>query len=113
MTQSTEPTNGKRARRSELELAATELDDAAECLKAAAGRIRHALGEPPRRQDPPRVLPEDRLTTKQLAAIHAVARRLGLDKPSLTKLLVEVTGKSDPASLTRGEASSVLDRLNS
>ena len=105
-------TNGKARRRSELERAATELDDAAECLKNAAGLIRGALGEaPPRPAPAATVLPGDRVSTRQLAAIHAIARKAGLDRQRLGQMIQETHGSDDPASLGRSEASELIDWL--
>jgi hypothetical protein len=53
----------------------------------------------------------DRLTTKQLGAIHAIARRAGLSKDDLAQELHRLTGSADPATLSRREASDVIDHL--
>ena len=53
----------------------------------------------------------DRLTTKQLGAIHAIARRAGLSKDGLAQELHRLTGNADPAVLSRREASDVIDHL--
>ena len=55
----------------------------------------------------------DRLTSKQLAAIHGVARREGITHDELMGLLVARTGKERVEMLTRSEASSVIDALSS
>jgi hypothetical protein len=54
----------------------------------------------------------DRLTSRQLAAIHAAARRRGLAQVDLTAMLVERTGKTEPQRLTRREASGVIEELS-
>jgi hypothetical protein len=46
-------------------------------------------------------------------AIHAHARRRGIALPELGAMLLERTGKGEPQSLTRREASGVLDVLSS
>ncbi len=53
--------------------------------------------------------PLDRLTSRQLAAIHAAARRRGIALPALGAALIERTGKDAPQHLTRREASALLD----
>ena len=55
----------------------------------------------------------DRITQRQLQAIHAHARRRGIALPELGAMLLERTGKDAPQSLTRREASGVLDVLSS
>jgi hypothetical protein len=56
--------------------------------------------------------PLDRITQRQLAAIHAAARRRGINLPELGAMLLEKTGKGEPQNLTRREASGVLDVLS-
>ena len=55
--------------------------------------------------------PVDRLSGKQLGAIRAASRRAGLSRDRLAALLDQLTGKEEPASLTRADASLVLDKL--
>ena len=55
----------------------------------------------------------DKITQRQLQAIHAHARRRGIALPELGAMLLERTGKGEPQSLTRREASGVLDVLSS
>lgn len=55
--------------------------------------------------------PADRLTTRQLAAIHAVSRKQGLSRDGLAALLRDLSGKDDAARLTRSEASAVISQL--
>jgi hypothetical protein len=57
--------------------------------------------------------PQERLTGKQLGAVRAIARRAGLSREHLAKLIEEATGKQEPSALTRAEASTVLERLAS
>lgn len=57
--------------------------------------------------------PIDRITQRQLAAIHSHARRRGIDLPELAAMLRDRTGKEVPHDLTRREASGVLDVLSS
>jgi hypothetical protein len=56
--------------------------------------------------------PIARVTSRQLAAIHAVARRRGLTLPELGAIVREKTGKSALEHLTRREASGLLDSWN-
>ena len=55
--------------------------------------------------------PADRLTTKQLAAIHGVARKHGISKEELAGLVETLAGKTELASLTKSEASLVISDL--
>ena len=54
---------------------------------------------------------EDRLTSRQLAAIQSSARRRGLHPDDLAELLHGKSGKREISLLTRKEASAVLDEL--
>ena len=64
----------------------------------------------PSRGGPPEAL--DRITSRQLSAIHAAARRRGMALPDLAEMLTNKTGKAAAQFLTRKEASSVLDELS-
>jgi hypothetical protein len=55
--------------------------------------------------------PGDRLTSKQLATIHGVARREGVTRDELLGLVAGKTGKDRVELLTRAEASGVIDAL--
>ncbi len=116
MTQSTansEPKNGSP--RSEADLIVAELRDAADCLRNAAGLIAKRLaptGNGRARSASASTGPEDRVTTRQLSAIHAISRKLGLDRAGLSAWLQELAEKTDPASLTRQEASEAIDVLD-
>jgi hypothetical protein len=54
----------------------------------------------------------DRLTARQLAAIHGAARRRGIGNPQLTAMLVERWGKEGPQLLTKREASELISELS-
>lgn len=54
----------------------------------------------------------DRLTARQLAAIHAAARRRGIGNPQLTAMLVDRWGKDGPQQLTKREASELISELS-
>ena len=64
-----------------------------------------------RAEQPRAPAPADRLTTRQLAAIHAVSRKQGMSRGGLTALLRDLSGKADVAHLTRSEASAVISQL--
>ncbi|HTA93414.1 MAG TPA: hypothetical protein VK745_27740 [Polyangiaceae bacterium] len=103
-------------RRRSTQAAAAELLAAAEALCRAA-RVLAELGTRQTEGDrrPTRAAPtasEDRLSSKQLGAIRAVSRRAGLSRDQLAQLLDEMTGKPEPAALSRSDASLVLDRLS-
>ncbi len=53
----------------------------------------------------------ERLTSRQLAAIHGASRRCGLSGDRLTGMLMKTAGKSNPAELTKAEASHVISEL--
>lgn len=57
--------------------------------------------------------PADRITSKQLAAIHAACRRLEVSKDDLQELVNERFHRPKLEYLTKAEASSVLDHFNS
>lgn len=90
------------------------IDAAAENLRKAARLLRSTSRPTPAEQrpsaEPPRS-PDDRLTSKQLGAIHAIARRAGISRDRLAELVLQMTGKDDVAALERSEASAVIDRL--
>ena len=64
------------------------------------------------RQPPPRpLLPQERVTARQLGALHAAGRRQGFAHGELEALVSERTGKRDLSALSRSEASSLIDEL--
>jgi hypothetical protein len=54
---------------------------------------------------------EDRLTSRQLAALHSACRRKGWPNDQLTALVDERFGKDNPQMLSRSEASSLISEL--
>lgn len=97
---------------------ARELREAGEALVRAASVI-VSFGERPPSRDrqeapsrPGAVALDDRLSGRQLGAIRAASRRAGLSRDALTQLLDQMTGKQEASTLTRVEASGVLDRLS-
>jgi hypothetical protein len=54
---------------------------------------------------------EDRLTSRQLAALQAACRRKGWSSNNLTALIDERFGKNNPQMLTRAEASTLISDL--
>lgn len=65
------------------------------------------------RQEPARetTAPENRVTQKQLGAIHGFARRRNIGRTELGALLHERFDKSDLVTLTKREASTLIDEL--
>lgn len=63
----------------------------------------HTTAEPPS--------PENRVTQKQLGAIHGFARRRNMGRSELGALLHERFDKTELVSLTKKEASALLDEL--
>ena len=55
----------------------------------------------------------ERLTARQLAAIHGASRRYGLSREELGSFIERRTGKARPEQLTKAEASDVLTSLSS
>lgn len=100
----------------------TELDDAASSLSRAAALLRQLAEKEsdrntaqtkrtPNGKDTPML--GERLSVRQLSAIHSAARRAGLNQEKLASLLETVVGKpTEVACLTRQQASEVLDHLN-
>jgi hypothetical protein len=54
---------------------------------------------------------DDRLTSRQLAALQSACRRKGWSSNHLTALVDERYGKNNPQALTRSEASSLISEL--
>lgn len=78
-----------------------------------AGPHGHGSAEHSKRNNAPTTpMIEDRLTSRQLAAIHGAARRRGLGNQQLVALLVERTGKNGPQLLTKSEASGIIEELS-
>ncbi len=55
--------------------------------------------------------PSDRLTQKQYAAVHSIARRQNIDRDRLTGMLEERFKKADLQDLSRGEASAFISEM--
>jgi hypothetical protein len=55
---------------------------------------------------------DDRLTSRQLAALQAACRRKGWSSTHVTALVDERFGKHDAQMLTRSEASSLISELS-
>lgn len=91
----------------------TALENAAVHFGVRVGDTRALPQEKAERQKP-EDMPEpiSRLTSRQLAAIHAVARRRGITLPELGAIVRERTGKNAIEHLTRKEASGLLDSWN-
>jgi hypothetical protein len=54
----------------------------------------------------------ERLTSRQLAAIHGASRRQGLSREELGSFIQKRVGKGRPEQLTRAEASAVITSLS-
>lgn len=113
-----EPVANDRAREASPADVARELRAAGEALLRAATVIA-SLGRrtrPEHRQATQEgravVSIGERLSGRQLGAIRAASRRAGLSRGALAELLEQLTGKQEPATLTRAEASGVLDKLS-
>ncbi len=57
--------------------------------------------------------PAERLTTRQLSAVMACARKRGLGPEALGDIIARMFGQKMPEHLSKKEASQLLDRLNS
>lgn len=113
-----QPASGARAPDVGPAELARELREAGEALVRAAAAIA-SFGERTTsmdRQEAPShrgaVALDERLSGRQLGAIRAASRRAGLSRDALTQLLDQMTGKQEASTLTRVEASGVLDRLS-
>jgi hypothetical protein len=53
----------------------------------------------------------DRVTTKQLSALHSIFRRRGMSRTDVTALVTQRTGKSGLEQMSRAEASSLISEL--
>jgi hypothetical protein len=89
-----------------------------DCIKRCARLFGIGLelyGAAPARQapraeeQPPRV--DDRLTSRQLAALQSACRRKGWSSSNLSALASERYGKNNPQMLTRTEASNLISEL--
>jgi hypothetical protein len=92
---------------------------ASDALKKAASLLGVGLelygGQPAHEPARPKALPPvplgDRLTTRQLAAIHGASRRRGLSRENLVQLIQRSAGKGDVAELSKTEASMLISEL--
>ena len=92
---------------------------ASDALKKAASLLGVGLelygGQPAHEPERPKTLSTlplgDRLTTRQLAALHSASRRRGMTQDGLADLARERVGKSDVARLSRSEASMIISEL--
>lgn len=57
-------------------------------------------------------MPQERVTSRQLAALHSAARRTGLEKRDLEALLEERVGHSVLNELSRADASRLISELS-
>ena len=91
------------------------LENAAVHFGVRVGGETRALPQESSERHRPDDMPEpvNRITSRQLAAIHAVARRRGVSLPELGAIVRERTGKDAPQNLTKKEASALLDAWSS
>lgn len=68
--------------------------------------------EAPQQQGRTNVQVGDRVTSRQLAAIHAVCRRNGIGRERLVEVLDERFDRSRPEQLSKREASELIDALS-
>jgi Rad52/22 family double-strand break repair protein len=73
-------------------------------------QVERTVPAPPKPRAPPPA-PDDRLTSRQLAALQAACRRRGWSSARLTTMVDERFGKNNPQALTRTEASSLISEL--
>ena len=59
-----------------------------------------------------RTAANDRVTTRQLAAIHSACRKRGLGREGLAEVMVHAAGKTNPTELSKTEASAVITELS-
>jgi hypothetical protein len=69
--------------------------------------------EAPLRSPEPTRAPGERVTTRQLAALHAASRRRGVGSDELLSMVARQTGKRELVSLTRAQASGLISDLSS
>jgi hypothetical protein len=105
----------KAAASDAIKKAATLLGVGLELYGAAPATNVNAAGTPPRSRTMTAARPDfgDRLTAKQLGAIHAVARKRGIPPTHLATIIEEKYGKPGPQHLSRAEASAVISELSS
>ena len=109
-----QPRTGERTISVDAHRLIADLNDAAQALLRVARALERGLGNGQEHRGNGHTAPTtvgDRLTTKQLAAIHAIARRAGLSKDALARELEKLTGSPDPAVLSRSDASTAIDHL--
>ena len=79
-------------------------------LELYGGSRRDERDEAPPAQAP--ASPAERVTTRQLAALGATCKRLGIPNGELLSLVASRTGKGELAHLSRNEASSLITELS-
>ena len=112
--QNEHPNPGERTISVDAHRLIADLNDAAQALLRVARALERGLGNGQEHHGNGHSAPTsvgDRLTTKQLSCIHAIARRAGLSKDALARELEQLTGSPDPAVLSRSDASAAIDHL--
>ena len=97
------------------DLKAASSDSLKKCASLLGVGLELYGGQPAHEPDRPKTLPSvplgDRLTTRQLAAIHGASRRRGLSRENLVQLIQRSAGKGDVAELSKTEASMLISEL--
>jgi len=75
-------------------------------------RPRESDSAPSASPRPRPLMPQERVTSRQLAALHSAARRTGLEKGDLETFLEERVGHSGLNELSRTEASRLISELS-
>jgi hypothetical protein len=79
--------------------------------------VREPRAESPQRERPPGrsrpLMPTERITARQLGALHSACRDHGLTRGDLESLAQDRTGKRELSQLSRIEASALIDELRS
>ena len=97
------------------DLKAASSDSLKKCASLLGVGLELYGGQPAHEPERPKTLPSvplgDRLTTRQLAAIHGASRRRGLSRENLVALVQRSAGKGDVAELSKTEASMLISEL--
>lgn len=102
----------KAASSDALKKCASMLGVALELYGGSKDRLPERASSTPAAQRPRALMPEERVTSRQLAAIHSAARRTGLEKRALELFLEERIGHSVLNELSRADASKLISELS-
>jgi hypothetical protein len=97
------------------DLKAASSDSLKKCASLLGVGLELYGGQPAHEPERPKTLATvplgDRLTTRQLAAIHGASRRRGLSRENLVALVQRSAGKVEVAELSKTEASMLISEL--